>query len=158
MLDLATLIPIGASILGGVFGGEKKTTTSTQLSPEMEAAAAAIFERAMGSLNKDYPKYPGPRVAPQTASRQALGSYLPNLGATVGKSAQAADKYGAQIDKLLGMKPMNISVPTLTGNSVASTMSGGAGGMGGGGDASAFLEAARSKYDPNRVAYKPGSF
>lgn len=163
-MSWTSLIPLGASILGGIFGGQNKQTTEQQNSPELEAAAQAILERAMGTFSKPYPEYTGQRVAQPTGSRAALDAFLPSIGRSVGQSNSAASRYGAKIDKMMGTTPTRISVPTLTGNTVIPTTTGGQVGYSGPGGAGgydaaagAMLDKAMAGFDPSRVAYKPGA-
>lgn len=161
-----TLIPIGATLLGGILDSRGNETTSRPWSsPELEAAAREIFSRAMETFSKDYPHYGGERVAGPTAARGRLDKFLPQIEGAVSGGMNAANRYSGKIDQLLRMKPANISVPTLTGDSVQSSQRGGyygAGGLGTGGgwsdfDASAFVQSAmpQRQFDPSRVAFDP---
>lgn len=163
-----SLIPLGAAILGGIFGGKQTTTTTPQMTPELEAAAKEIFERAMQTFSKDYPEYDGQRVAAPTAARDQLSQFLPSLSKSVGNSLSSNNNLHTRLNNVLDRSPMRVQVPTLLDGTASSVMSGGGFGPGmssglGGGAMFSLDEAAdlaksampKRNYDQSWVAFDP---
>jgi hypothetical protein len=113
-LDWLSLIPAGVSLISGLFGGnEKKSTTTSQNSPALEAAAKKIMTEAGKIYSKPYQAYTGQRVAPPTASRTALTPLMGQIGDKVQGQLNDASGLQARAKSLLNMGPQRISVPTM---------------------------------------------
>ena len=161
------LIPLGLNLLQNIGTGGKSERNEqfdeTKLSPELEAMAKQIMEKAAGVFSRPFPNYTGQRVAQPTAARQQLSRFMPQIQGSVTNAMNTGQKYTGRIDKMMGMAPSRISVPTLTGNSVQSTTQGGYyGGTPGGNawagfDPNEFVAKAlpTGKFDMSRVAYDP---
>lgn len=116
MLDWLSLIPAGISLLGGLFGGNSnKTTTTTQSqnSPQLEAAAKKIMTEAGKIYSKPYQAYTGQRVAGPTASRTQLNPLMTSIGSKVQGQLSDASGLQARARQLLNAGPQRISVPTM---------------------------------------------
>ena len=109
------LIPLGASILGGLFGGQNQSQTSTtqNLSPELQAAVNKIFGEAGKIYEKPYTKYTGQRVAEPTQSRESLTPLLDSIGGAVNDNMTDASGSRARIGELSAPGPSRISVPSM---------------------------------------------
>ena len=113
-MDWLSLIPAGISLLSGLFGGNKNTsTTTTGNSPELTAAAKKIMTEAGKVFAKPYQAYPGQRVAPTTASRQALAPFMASIGNKVQGGLNDANGLQARARELMGTGPQRVSIPTM---------------------------------------------
>lgn len=113
-MDWLSLIPAGISLLSGLFGGNKKTTTSTTgNSPQLDAAAKKIMTEAGKVFAKPYKPYTGQRVAPMTASRTALNPLMAQIGGKVQGQLTDANGLQGRARELLNMGPQRVSIPTM---------------------------------------------
>lgn len=122
-MDWLSLIPAGISLLSGLFGGNKNTsTTQTGNSPELTAAAKKIMTEAGKVYAKPYQQYAGPRVAPTTASRTALTPLMGQIGNKVQGQLTDANGLQGRARDLLGMGPQRISIPTMVSGGPQASM------------------------------------
>ena len=113
MLDWLSLIPAGISLLGGLFGGGNKSTTTSGNSPELNAAAKKIMTEAGKIYSKPYQQYTGQRVAPMTASRTAMNPLMGQINHVVQNQLTDANGMQGRARQLLNMGPQRISVPNM---------------------------------------------
>lgn len=121
-MDWLSLIPAGISLLSGLFGGKKETTSKTGNSPELDAAAKKIMTEAGKVFAKPYQAYPGQRVAPTTASRGALGSMMGSIGNKVQGGLNDASGLQARARELMGIGPQRVSIPTMVSGGPQASM------------------------------------
>jgi hypothetical protein len=114
-MDWFSLIPAALGALGGLFGGNSTSTTTTtpKLDPALKAAGTDALTRATAILHKPYTPYTGQRVAGPTASRTALDPILAQIGQKVQGGMNDANGYQARISQLMNRGPGAISAPTM---------------------------------------------
>jgi hypothetical protein len=117
-MTLASLIPAGVSILGGLLGGgsnKSKTESTPTLTPEMDQAVKDIFARIPQIFNKPFPEYPGERVAGPTDSRSMMDPIMSMMQQRMTGRMNQPNPYGARVDQLLNMPPPQVQVGDLLG-------------------------------------------
>lgn len=114
-MDLLSLIPAALSFLGGMFGGNKTTTTASTPanSPALEAAAGKLFTEAEKTFTKPYQQYTGDRTANATASRAALDPLMTKITGQVQGGMSDANGYQARIRSLMNSGPARVTVPSM---------------------------------------------
>lgn len=121
-MDWGSLIGAGVGGLGSLLSGGQKTDTSTstqQLSPELQAAVQQIFAKIPGIFNKSYPQYTGERVAQPTDSRTAMNPLISQMSNNIQQSMTQGNPYQGRINQVLDQAPTQISVPDLLGRNSA---------------------------------------
>lgn len=122
MLDFGSLIGAGTSLIGGLLGGGKSTTTqqgasTPTVSPELDAEIKKIFERIPGIFGRPFPEFQGDRVAQPTESRAQMNPFIAaiNNGGMMDR-ARGINPYQDRINQMMNMSPMQVSVPTMLGD------------------------------------------
>lgn len=120
-----SLIPTALSALGGIFGGNNttKTTSNTDLSPAMKAATGAMMGKANEIWKTPYSAYSGERVAgPDAATRPQLDAMMGSLGNQVNAGMNDANGYQARIRDLMARGPNRVTAPTMVPGGPQATM------------------------------------
>lgn len=123
-MDWLSLLPFGLSALGGLFGGNSNTsTTSTTLSPQLKGYATDALTKAHDIWKKPYQAYTGERVAGPTASRTALNPVLTQIGQQVMGRMGDNNGYQRRISQLMNQGAGRVSVPDMVGGGPMATYS-----------------------------------
>lgn len=102
-----SLIPAALGLMGGIFsGGQKTSTTTPTMSPALKKAADAALAKANAIWKQPYQSYAGERVAGPTASRSQINTVMRGIGPT--------SAYGAG--------PARVTAPTLVPNGARATL------------------------------------
>ena len=121
-MDFSSLIGAGTSLIGGLLGGGKSTTTqegtsTPTVSPELDAEIKRIFERIPGIFGRPFPEFQGDRVAQPTESRDQMNPFIAaiNNGGMMDR-ARGINPYQDRINQMMNMSPNQVSVPTMLGD------------------------------------------
>ena len=119
-MDWTSLIGAGSSLLGGLFGDDKKSTEqTTTLSPELQSFIDDIFKKIPSVFNRPYPEYQGERVAQPTANRAAMDPLMASVSSQLAARNVQGNPYQQRINQMMNMSPVQIAVPDLLGRSGA---------------------------------------
>jgi hypothetical protein len=127
-MDWLQFIPALISGAGAIFGSnEDRTSTSTTMTPELQAFVKEAIQRGSSIYNKPYPEYQGQRVAGPTAARTTLDQMLPQMQR--GVQGAMAQNSGL-IDQVINRAPVRVQIPNLVSGGPSATISGGTFGEG----------------------------
>ena len=114
-MDLFSLIPAALGALGGLFGGNNQTqTTSTPVvDPLVKSSMTNLLNRANANAARPYQAYTGDRTANPTDSRTQLNPLMAQISQKVSGGMGDANGYKARIASLMNGGPARVTVPSM---------------------------------------------